>query len=196
MTHLRKYNGAAVGFAVGASLATIVGVSAHGGDTTRVHACVNQAGGIRIVDAGTNCKQNETALDWNVQGAKGDPGLQGPMGEPGPKGDAGPSGPPGTFTGIFKSPSEAYMLSVTDAGIEMAGPEGVLRITMNGVQLAGPLSKLDLNNSGLTLDSQTTLRAKSAGILTVESAGIAQVKGTGILQLDGAAVLVNGTPIP
>ena len=189
MANSGKYNSAAVGFVVGASIATIVGVSAHGGDSTRIHACVNDAGGLRIVAAAESCKLNETPLDWSVQGAKGDTGLQGP------KGDQGEPGPPGTFAGVFTSPNAAYTLSVTDTGIQMAGPEGVIRITSNGVELAGTLSKINLGNGGLTLDSQTALRLKSAVTLTAESTAT-EVKGTALLDLNGGIVLVNGTPVP
>ena len=39
--------------------------SAHGGDATKVHACVVPASGtIRIVGAEGTCEKNETALDW------------------------------------------------------------------------------------------------------------------------------------
>lgn len=88
-------------------------VSAHGGDTTLIHACVivskpdddktddkveaehnndrvkSRLGSIRIVDANEDCKKNEVALDWNIQGPAGPQGLQG---EPGPAGPPGPSG--------------------------------------------------------------------------------------------------------
>jgi uncharacterized protein YjbI with pentapeptide repeats len=44
---------------------------AHGGDLTKIHACVRNTfpntPNIRIVDANTNCNSNETALDWPKQ---------------------------------------------------------------------------------------------------------------------------------
>ena len=76
--------------------------SAHGGDTTKIHACQNPAGQLRIVTAAQNCKSQETALDWNAQGIQGDIGIQGPQGvpgatgTPGPKGDTGATGATGT----------------------------------------------------------------------------------------------------
>ena len=76
--------------------------SAHGGDTTKIHACQNPAGQLRIVDASQACKSQETALDWNAQGIQGDIGIQGPQGvpgatgTPGPKGDTGATGATGT----------------------------------------------------------------------------------------------------
>jgi hypothetical protein len=93
------------GLGSGAGLLRVV---AHGGDTTKIHACVRSGtGAIRIVSATAACNSNEMALDWNIQGNPGPAGPQGlagpagPQGEegsPGPQGNAGPqgqAGPPG-----------------------------------------------------------------------------------------------------
>jgi hypothetical protein len=43
-------------------------LSAHGGNSDQIHACVNaKSGEIKIVAAGQSCKKNETSLDWNAQ---------------------------------------------------------------------------------------------------------------------------------
>src|SRR3954469_19067104 len=76
---------------------------AHAGTgTTRaatIHACAKVADGpLRTIGANRACKKNERALDWNVQGQKGDPGADGaagPAGPPGAAGPLGPAGPPG-----------------------------------------------------------------------------------------------------
>ena len=72
-------------------------VSAHGGDATLIHACVNKrSGDIRIITATTVCDSDrETALDWGVQGPKGDKGDTGAVGSAGPPGPQGPQGEPG-----------------------------------------------------------------------------------------------------
>jgi hypothetical protein len=75
-------------------------VSAHGGDTALIHACVNNRNGaVRIVGANTACDASkETALDWGIQGPKGDKGDTGdvgPMGPQGPQGEQGSIGPMG-----------------------------------------------------------------------------------------------------
>lgn len=96
-----------VGLALGVILASgiVAGLAAaHGGDATKVHACVSRgllgvgAGSVRIVGANENCSGNETALDWNIQGVPGQQGLPGPKGDkgdPGAQGPAGPAGQPG-----------------------------------------------------------------------------------------------------
>jgi hypothetical protein len=61
--------------------AFMAGASAHGGDATLVHACINNnSGGVRIVGPNQACLHNETARDWSIQG---------PTGPAGPSGSAG-----------------------------------------------------------------------------------------------------------
>jgi lamin tail-like protein len=70
-----------------------VALAQDSGDTTVIHACKHPSGGwLRQVSATTQCRRRETAVSWNVAGAKGDkgdPGPPGPAGPPGPKGDSG-----------------------------------------------------------------------------------------------------------
>lgn len=67
-------------------------VSAHGGDTNLIHACVsNRNGSIYVVDANNlACGSRERALDWNILG---------PAGPTGPAGPAGPGGFVADLTG-------------------------------------------------------------------------------------------------
>src|SRR5580765_788902 len=76
---------------------------AHAGNGTTaaatIHACARvPQGELRTIGANKACKKNERALDWNVQGQKGDPGAAGAIGPAGPAGhdgSVGPAGPPG-----------------------------------------------------------------------------------------------------
>lgn len=82
--------------------ATLTFVSAHGGDASKVHSCVNNnSGAIRITAASTTvggsgqnaaCVAVETATDWAINGASGPSGPQGPQGTSGPSGSQGPQG--------------------------------------------------------------------------------------------------------
>ena len=67
------------------SMSSVMYVSAHGGDVTLIHACVNnRTGAVRIVSPTTTCDASkETALDWGIQGPKGDKGDTGPKGSTG-----------------------------------------------------------------------------------------------------------------
>jgi hypothetical protein len=64
-------------------------VTAESQTPDEIHACASREH-IRLVDAADDCKKNELAVSWNVQGPQGD---QGPLG---PKGDTGEPGPPGS----------------------------------------------------------------------------------------------------
>ena len=87
------------------------------------HGCVgNGQGTLRVIEPGTSCRANETAIDWNQvgpKGDKGDPGPQGPAGPQGEKGDtgatgpqgpAGPAGPKGTIgtTAVYYGTSRSF----------------------------------------------------------------------------------------
>src|SRR5262245_45907413 len=52
-----------------------------------VFACANiSTGNVRVVFGGSECKPNESPLQWNVAGQ---PGPAGPLRPPGPRGEAG-----------------------------------------------------------------------------------------------------------
>jgi hypothetical protein len=72
-------------------------VSAHDGDTAKIHGCVQKDGTLRVIAATSTCKTNETPLDWNIIGPQGPVGLTGPQGS---EGVPGPIGPPGNSGGL------------------------------------------------------------------------------------------------
>jgi hypothetical protein len=82
----------------GAVLAGAAGVATatsmvQGSATTAIQACQNNGSGLlRVVNSTSDCRQNETALTWNVAGA---PGPAGPAGATGATGPAGPTGAAG-----------------------------------------------------------------------------------------------------
>jgi hypothetical protein len=67
--------------------------------TTVIHACQkNHDGRLRMVHSATDCRNDETALSWNVegpQGQRGRRGATGPSGATGPTGPSGATGPTG-----------------------------------------------------------------------------------------------------
>jgi hypothetical protein len=168
MRQLRQWIGVALGVVVGGS---IVGVSAQTG-TTRIHACVDNAGNIKIIGASGGCKNNETALDWNVQGVKGDTG---PQGDPGPQGVPGPAG---SFTGTFVSPNQAYSVTVTDDGIELAGPSGAITLDAAGI-LVVSTSDITVKSAGRTdINAATAFVLNTSGTGDIESSATMTIKGS------------------
>lgn len=74
-----------------------VPIALRAASTTEVlEACVNPGNGnMRLVDSSTACHNNETRVQWNVEGPPGPTGPAGPTGPTGPKGDKGDPGPQG-----------------------------------------------------------------------------------------------------
>src|SRR5438045_3628960 len=71
---------------------------------TSIYACVNSAGGARLVSSTEPCKSGETWVHWSIVGPQG---PAGPQGVAGAQGIAGPQGAKG------------------DAGLQgVAGPQG------------------------------------------------------------------------
>ena len=66
---------------------------AHGGDASQIHGCVDKKGDLSVIGADESCSTQETPLDWNIVGPKGDTGGRG---ETGPAGSPGATGGPAT----------------------------------------------------------------------------------------------------
>ena len=85
------------------SLVAVLGIGAVGiahaagssGSSTVISACAGGNGNLRLVADLGQCRQNETAISWNVVGPAGPQGLSGPAGAAGPAGLMGPAGPQG-----------------------------------------------------------------------------------------------------
>jgi hypothetical protein len=77
--------------------AVLVPVAMRAASTPGVlEACINPGnGGMRLVDSGTPCHNNEDRISWNITGPAGPPGPTGPAGPTGATGPAGPTGPTG-----------------------------------------------------------------------------------------------------
>jgi hypothetical protein len=76
---------AATAVAAGVALA-----ASAGGASETIFACKHPSGGwLRQVSEAAQCRRRETAVSWNIAGAKGDPGVPGAPGPNGDKGDPG-----------------------------------------------------------------------------------------------------------
>jgi collagen type I alpha len=74
----------------------VAGASVEKKSVDTIHACAKKKDGrLRTVAGAANCRRDERALQWNVQGPKGDPGSEGPAGPAGPAGTAGQTGAAG-----------------------------------------------------------------------------------------------------
>lgn len=87
---------ATLAFAAGSAFVAYAAQSA-----SQIYGCVNSSSGtIKIVEAATICKQNETQLVWNTQGPPGPQGDTGAIGATGPQGPQGQRGPSDGWTSV------------------------------------------------------------------------------------------------
>jgi Collagen triple helix repeat (20 copies) len=78
-------------------LTSIIAFASIPGPNGVIYGCYNNVNGqFRIIDNSTaQCKNNETALNFNQTGPQGPQGIQGPAGPQGPTGPQGPQGQTG-----------------------------------------------------------------------------------------------------
>jgi hypothetical protein len=79
---------------VAVALLTVFAVRVAASPSAVLDACINPGNGMmRLVDASTACHDNESRVEWNVEGPQGPAGPQGPQGPQGPAGSSA-GGPP------------------------------------------------------------------------------------------------------
>jgi hypothetical protein len=116
-------------------------VSAHNGDATQIHSCVNQgatprgqviiysAPGLTGSDPTSVCGTRGTSVDWNAQGIQGPTGPQGLQGIQGPSGPAGAAGAAGASDlyiarGAKDGNYQAPVFGVGDLPLSLTVPAG------------------------------------------------------------------------
>lgn len=120
--------------AVAAGSLFVGGIAYGAGDDSQIMACVKKGTNLLYLDDGKGCLGSDSSVSWSIQGPPGPPGPQGEQGEPGAQ---GPAGPAGTFSGVFRSPNGQYSIEVTDAGLQLRGPGGSVRIEAGNLILQG-----------------------------------------------------------
>ena len=109
-----------------------------------IHACVKDDGQVRIVKRTSDCKPQETYLEWSIVGPKGEKGDQGSQGEMGPVGPAAPQGEQGIQGEIGPMGLQGPQGEKGDTGdMGAIGPAGSVGATgakgdMGDTGLAGP----------------------------------------------------------
>jgi hypothetical protein len=111
-----------------------------------LEACVNPGNGnMRLVGPAQTCHNNETRVQWNVQGQQGPSGPQGPQGATGPTGPAGSAavGPP-------------YVWICTPANYPMSGSNPRADVyAFNAAAATANIAVHILDQNGVNLAGQT-----------------------------------------
>ena len=158
-----KMGAAAAGAVAGALAATLVTatvVLAHGGDRTKIHACVTN-NSVRITgdptpfgDPNSQCLpgEEERPLDWSATGPPGPEGSPGPQGRIGPQGLQGLPGPVGPGATV----------RYAGAGGTWNPPQGNFTVVKELARLKLPRGRhLVLANArGTTRDSKASITCK------------------------------------
>jgi hypothetical protein len=177
------------------------------GPSSVIYACVSGGNGqVRIVPAGTACKNNETAAQWNVtgpagpQGVPGAPGAPGVPGEPGVPGLPGLQGPPGPAGGtgfVIKDATDAVIGPV----VSCCSPPILLLKSLAGEWVSVQVFVSDrwVGNTGATLtyEQQNCPASDPAYFSSSSFPGPQLAKSGVIVQPPGAGPIVyyTGDPI-
>ena len=103
---------------IAVTLAAGVALAQDAGDPDVIHACKHPSGGwLRQVTSSTQCRRRESAVSWNIAGAKGEKGDPGPAGPAGAKGD---KGDPGTVVTGLATLNGVPCVASDDAAGEIA----------------------------------------------------------------------------
>jgi len=210
---MRSWKLAAAAIAVAALAGAGIAYATIPGAGAVYTACMlKNVGTVRLIDPSlpasklmSHCTSLETEVTWNQQGQPGTPGAPGAPGQGVVLGDAGANcanggasltvgadtryvcngadGQDGVFTGHFESPNGQYKLDVTESGIALLGPNGMVHLDSTGISL----------NSGslLSLKSSGNAELKSSAGLNVQGAGTTTVSGS-LVQLNGCSRHVAG----
>ncbi len=85
-----------IGLGVFLALGILAGTAYAFAEDGVIHACIKNDGLVRIIKNDSQCKSQETPIEWNIMGTRGEKGDPGPQGEPGPQGSQGDIGPAGS----------------------------------------------------------------------------------------------------
>ena len=95
---------------------------------------------------------------------------------------------------VQQSPNGLYKLSITDAGIELHGPAGTVKITSQGIQIGGP-GTMQINiESGdrVLIKGGRDAKLQSGGTMTLQATGDMEVAGNKMQVTGSAAVNISG----
>ena len=155
-----------------------------------IHGCYrtsldDQKGQLRVVSEPGNCRNNELPIAWSVTGPPGPPGP------PGADGEDGEDGEP--FSGTFTSPNGQYSLSVTDAGIRLAGIGSTILLDATGIRVDSATTLTLRSGQDTSLRAGAGLTAEASAIATLRGAGVT-VDSQTLLTLEGQVARIGPGP--
>jgi hypothetical protein len=98
-----------------------------------IHGCYGRKGKLRVVKAGSNCRRNETAIEWNQRG---------------PRGAIGPTGATGASGGwnVVAAEETSEVSTASDTHVDLGGP--TLTVVVPATGLIELYARADLKGEG------------------------------------------------
>jgi hypothetical protein len=95
---------------------------------------------------------------------------------------------------IQKSPNGLYQLSITDTGIELIGPKGVVKLTDAGIQIGGQQTpQVAVETQDMEYKVGRNYKLWAASNVDIRGAGTVQMGGGGAVQVTGSNVQLMTT---
>jgi hypothetical protein len=95
---------------------------------------------------------------------------------------------------LQQSPNGQYKLSITDAGIELLGPAGGVKITATGIEIGAPnTTSVTIRSSNLEVRSGQAIRLESGLSMEIRAGSNLDLRGSAAVQVrgDGGASLTG-----
>jgi len=90
---------------------------------------------------------------------------------------------------IQQSPNGLYKMSITDAGIELRGPSGVVKITDAGIVIGQPNTpRVEIHSGEMTVRAGQNVRLESGSHMQIRSATTMDLRSQATMDLRGSTV--------
>jgi len=191
-------NVAATAALVFCAVGTAVASSGIGTSGSISKVCADSSGNLSLPTGTGACRKHghlrRIAGATGAMGAAGATGATGPQGPAGSAGAAGSPGPPGASASLTQltSPNGKFTVTVTNAGIQLTGPETSLELSAHDLtMLAGESTSLTSGTStSLLTGTNLSLEAGATALLAGEEA---DVLGNSAAVLGSPKVSLGGT---
>lgn len=88
---------------------------------------------------------------------------------------------------VQQSPNGLYKLSITDTGIELLGPKGLVRITDAGIEIGGPTTtSVGIRAADMNVRIDQTVRLEAGSNMDIRASSNMDIRASSAVQITGA----------
>jgi hypothetical protein len=89
---------------------------------------------------------------------------------------------------VQQSPNGLYKLSITDTGIELLGPKGLVRITDAGIEIGGPTTtSVGIRATDMNVRIDQAVRLEAGSNMDIRASSNMDLRASSAVQITGAA---------